>query len=102
MLYSTVTPIVVFLLALGESYLITRPIGGRRRHIAATLISLVLGTLCGFATATVVVSVSAALAGAFLGMMLAWRRRDPVVAPPREHERHKSSKRSHYHGERHA
>jgi uncharacterized membrane protein len=102
MLDSTVTPIVVFLLALGGSYLITRRIGGLRRHIAAMLISLVLGAVGGFATSTLVVSVSAALAGAFVGMMVAWRRLDPVVAPPRLHERHKSSKRSHYHGERHA
>jgi hypothetical protein len=102
MLYSIVTPIVVFLLGLGGSYLITRRIGGLRRHIAAMLISLVLGAVGGFATATMVVSVFAALAGAFVGMMVAWRRLDPVGAPARQHERHKSSKRSHYHGERHA
>jgi hypothetical protein len=100
--YSIVTPIVVFLLALGASYLITRRIGGLRRQIAAMLISLVLGAVGGLATAMLVVSVSAALAGAFVGMMVAWRRLDPVVAPARQHERHKSSKRSHYHGERHA
>jgi hypothetical protein len=35
MLYSIVTPILILLLALGASYFITRPIGDRRRHVAA-------------------------------------------------------------------
>jgi hypothetical protein len=101
MLYSIITPVAVFLLALGASYLINRWIGGLRRHIAAMLISVVLGAVGGLATAMLVVSISAALAGALLGIVLAWRRLDPVVAPARQHERNKSSKRSHYHGERH-
>ena len=35
MLYSIIMPVVVFLLALGASYFITRPIGDRRRQVAA-------------------------------------------------------------------
>ena len=39
MLYLIITQVVVFLLALGACYLITRPIGDARRYISATLIS---------------------------------------------------------------
>lgn|SRR4051794_31801715 len=102
MLFSIATPIVVFVVAFGASYLITRPIGGLRRHIAATVLSLGLGAASGFATATIAICVLAALAGAFLGMVVSWRRRDPALTPPQQRERHQNSKRSHYHGERHA
>ena len=71
-------PSVVFLLALVASYAITRPIGDLRRHMAATILSMALGTVGGFATANMVASVSAALAGAFVGMLVAWRRRSPM------------------------
>jgi hypothetical protein len=101
MLYSIVMPVFVFLLALGASYLITRPIGDARRYISATLISLGLGIVGGLATATMAISVSASLAGAVLGMVLGSRRRNPL-APPQEHERHQSAKRSHYHAAKHA
>ncbi len=94
--HSIVTPIVVFLLALAASYLITRPVGGVRRHVAATLISLALGGVGGFATAAIALCVTAALSGAFLAMMISWRRRNPLEGP-HSAERHESSKRSHYH-----
>ena len=67
MLHLILINIAVFLLALGGSYAITRPIGDRRRHIAAILLSAALGTIGGLVTANMVVSVSAALGGAFLG-----------------------------------
>jgi hypothetical protein len=97
MLYSIVTPIVVLLLALGSSYAITRPIGDRRRHIAATLVSLALGTTGGFLTENMAVSAFAALAGAFVGMMVAWRRRNPIgeVRTQSKSRRH-SARRPHY------
>ena len=98
MLYSTVTPIIVFLLALAVSYFITRPIGDRRRHIAATILSVALGTLGGFVIANMAVSVFAALAGAFFGMMAAWRRRNSLSNPQTQPtSRRQSSRRSHYH-----
>jgi hypothetical protein len=99
MLYSTVTLVIVFSLALAGSYLITRPIGDRRRHIAATILSAALGTLGGFLIANMAVSVFAALAGAFLGMMAAWRRRNPLGKPQTQPtSRLQISRRSHYHG----
>ena len=101
MLYSIVTPVFVFLLALGSSYLITRPIGDARRYISATLISVGLGIVGGLATATIAIAVSASLAAAILGMMLASRRRTPAAAPQKS-ERHQTAKRSHYHAAKHA
>ena len=97
MLHSLITPIAVFLFALGASYAITRPIGDIRRHIAATLLSVALGTIGGFATANMVASVSAALAGVFVGMMVAWRRRTPLGNPPAQSKtRQHRSRRPHY------
>ena len=99
MLYSIVTPIVVFLLALGASYFITRPIGDRRRHIAAAILSVALGTIGGFLVANMVVAISLALGGAFLGMMLAWRRRNPLGEPQTQSKpRRQTSRRLYYHG----
>ena len=103
MLYSIVTPILVFLLALAVSYFITRPIGDNRRHIAAALISLACGVIGGFLEANMGVSVSAALGGAFVGMMIAWRRRNPLEQPQTQLKaRRHSSRRSHYHDHRRA
>ena len=99
MLYSIVTPIVVFLLALGASYFITRPIGDRRRHIAAAILSVALGTIGGFLVANMLIAISVALGGAFLGMMLAWRRRNPLGEPQTQSKpRRQTSRRSYYHG----
>lgn len=99
MLYSIITPIVVLLLALGSSYFITRPIGDSRRHIAAAILSAALGTIGGFVIANMVVAISAALGGAFLGMMIAWRRRNPLGEPPTQSKpRRQTSRRSYYHG----
>ena len=99
MLYSIVTPIIVLLLALGSSYFITRPIGDRRRHIAAVLLSVAWGTIGGFVIANMMVAVSAALGGSFLGMMIAWRRRNPLGEPPTQSKpRRQTSRRSYYHG----
>ena len=97
MLHSIIIPIAIFLVALGGSYAITRPIGDRRRYIASTLLSMALGTIGGFVTANMVVSVSAALGGAFLGMMIAWRRRNPLAEPQTQSKsRKQNSKRPHY------
>jgi hypothetical protein len=94
---SILTPIVVFLLALGVSYFITRPIGDGRRHIAAALLSLALGTIGGFVTANMVISVSAAFGGAFVGMMSAWRRRNPLGDQQTQSKpRRQSLRRPHY------
>ncbi len=97
MLYSIVTPVVVFLLTLAVSYFVTRPIGDRRRHIAAAFISLACGVIGGFLEANMGVSVFAALGGAFAGMMIAWRRRNPIgehqtLSKPRK----QGSRRPHY------
>jgi uncharacterized iron-regulated membrane protein len=95
MLFSIVTPIAVFVLALGASYVITRPIGDLRRHIAATVLSLAMGTIGGFITASMVISFFAALSGAFVGIIVAWRRRNPVGEPQvRSNPQWHSSKRS--------
>ena len=101
MLYSIVMAASVFLLALGASYLITRPIGDARRYISATLICVGLGIVGGLATATIAISVSASLAAAVLGMMFASRRRNPLPTL-QAHEKHRSAKRSHYHAAKHA
>jgi membrane associated rhomboid family serine protease len=97
MLYSIVTPIAVLLLALAASYFITRPIGDLRRHIAATLLSVACGVIGGFLAANMGLSVFAALAGAFVGMMLAWRRRNPIGEPKTETKaRRHGVRRPHY------
>jgi hypothetical protein len=57
MLCSILTPIVVFLLSLGSSYFITRPIGDNRRHIAAVVIGLAFGVIGGVVIANMAVSV---------------------------------------------
>jgi membrane associated rhomboid family serine protease len=97
MLYSIATPLIVLLLALGASYAITRPIGDNRRHIAAALISLACGVIGGFLEANMGVSVSAALGGAFVGMMIAWRRRNPLGKQQTQSKpRKQGSRRPHY------
>jgi hypothetical protein len=98
MLHAILIPIAVFLLALGTSYAITRPIGDSRRYIASTIFSVGLGTIGGFVATDMFVGLGAALAGAFLGMMIAWRRRNPLSEPPRERSkaRRQSSRRPHY------
>lgn len=84
MLHSIFIPIAVFLFALGTSYAVTRPIGDSRRYIASTVLSVALGTIGGFVAADMAVSLSAAVAGAFIGMMVAWRRRNPLSAAPQQ------------------
>jgi hypothetical protein len=97
MLYSIVTPILVFLFALGASYFITRPIGDRRRHTAAAILSVALGTIGGFLMANMAVAMSVALGGAFLGMMIAWRQRNPLTEPHTQSKsRKENSRRPHY------
>ena len=97
MLYSIIMPVVVFLLALGASYFITRPIGDRRRQVAAAILSVALGTIGGFLVANMVVAISVALGGAFLGVMIAWRRRNPLAEPQTQSKpRKENSRRSHY------
>jgi membrane associated rhomboid family serine protease len=97
MLYSVVTPMVVLLSALAVSYAITRPIGDMRRHIAAILLSLALSTIGGFVTTNMGVSVIAALGGAFVGIMLAWRRRHPLrQLETHSRPKHQDSRRPHY------
>jgi len=99
MLYSILTPIVVFLLSLGSSYFITRPIGDIRRHIAAVVISLACGVIGGVVIANMAVSVCVALGTAFVGMMIAWRQRNPLTDPKAQSKpRHQNARRSHYHG----
>jgi len=107
MLLSTITPIVVLSLALGTSYVITRPIGDRRRYIAAMLVILALGFVGGVIggvlqqaalETTLVISVVATVVGGFIGMVLAWRRRKPVEQPQTQSKpRQQSTRRSHYH-----
>jgi len=95
--YSVVMPIAMFLLALAVSNAVTPPIGDVRRHIAAALLSLALGATGGFVTAEMAVSVFVAFGGAFVGMMLAWRR----PHPPQQREtqcrpKHQASRRPRY------
>ena len=45
--FSTMTPILVLLLAAVVSYAVTRPIGDIRRHVAAVLVSVAMGVLGG-------------------------------------------------------
>ena len=95
--HSIIIPIAVLLLALGVSYAVTRPIGDRRRYIASTLFSMALGTIGGFVTTKMAVSLCVALAGAFIGIMVAWRRRNPLAEPQTlSKSRKQNSKRPHY------
>ena len=56
-----------------------------------------LGTIGGFLVANMVVEISIALGGAFLGMMFAWRRRNPLAEPQTQSKpRKEDSRRSHY------
>jgi hypothetical protein len=106
MLYSIVTPIAVLLLALGASYAITRPIGDGRRHILALLVSLALGVVGAVAVGAFheaaydtafLVTLVAAIVGATMGMVLAWRRRNPLEQPQTQSKtRRQSSRRPHY------
>jgi hypothetical protein len=94
---SILTPIIVFLLAAGSSYAITRPIGDRRRLIAAAILSVALGAIGGFVVANMPVSICVALGGGFLGMMIAWRRRNPLAEPQTQSKpRKENSRRPHY------
>ena len=106
MLDSLITPIAVFLFAMGASYAITRPVGDTRRHIAAVLVSLALGVVGGviggvlqeaaFETA-LAISVTASVVGASIGMVLAWRQRHPVEQPQTQSKpQRQSSRRPHY------
>jgi ribose/xylose/arabinose/galactoside ABC-type transport system permease subunit len=105
--FSTMTPILVLLLAALVSYAITRPIGDIRRHVAAVLVSVAMGVLGGVIQGIVqeaaretalVISLTAALMGAVAGMLLAWRRRNPVEQPQRQSKvRRKDSRDPHYH-----
>jgi uncharacterized iron-regulated membrane protein len=99
MLYSILTPIVVFRLSLGSSYFITRPIGDIRRHIAAVVISLACGVIGGVVAANMIVPVCVALGATVIGMMIAWRRRNRLTKPQGQSKpRHQRARRSHYHG----
>jgi uncharacterized membrane protein YeaQ/YmgE (transglycosylase-associated protein family) len=108
MLHSIIIPIAVLLLALGGSYAVTRPIGDLRRHIVAVLVSLALGFVgavigdvlqrAAFETA-LAISIIAAVLGGIIGMVLAWRRRNPGEQPQSQSKsRPQSSRSSHYHG----
>ncbi len=83
-MYATLlTPPIVFVTALGVSYVITRPIGNVRRCIGAILVSLLLGAIgSGIDAAaheawpyTSMMPVIWALVGSGLGVVLAWHRR---------------------------
>lgn len=83
MLNSIIIP-AVFFLALVVAYAMTRPIGDTRRLIASTSLSAGLGALGGFIASDMVVPLCSALAGAAIGMVLAWYRRNPSSVPRRE------------------
>jgi predicted membrane-bound spermidine synthase len=103
----SIIALVALLFALGMSYVITRPIGDRRRHVAALLVAIALGFIAGvtggvtheaaFETAFVT-CVLAAFIGALIGMALAWR----LHHPPEEQQaqsrprRQSGSRRPHY------
>jgi uncharacterized membrane protein YoaK (UPF0700 family) len=104
--FSTITPILVLLLAGVASYAVTRRIGHLRRQIGALLVSLALGLVGGvigavlheaaFGTA-LIISVIAAVVGDFTGMVLAWRRRHPAERPQTQSKpRRQNSRRPHY------
>jgi len=97
MLNSIIIP-AVFFLALVASYAITRPIGDTRRLIASTILSAGLGAIGGFIASDMVVGLCSALAGAVIGTVLAWYRRNRSSAPPREplKPRRWTARRSHY------
>jgi uncharacterized membrane protein YeaQ/YmgE (transglycosylase-associated protein family) len=103
---SIVTPIVVFLLAAAASYTIARPIGDGRRHVGALLVSLALGVVgavtvgalreAAYETAFLITLV-AAIVGATMGMVLAWRRRNPLEQPQTQSKpRRQNTRRPHY------
>ncbi len=98
MLHSIIILSAMFFVTAGISYAITRPIGDNRRYIAVILLSAGLGIIAGFVVSDMVVALCSALAGAFIGMMIAWRRRNPAAEPPREPDkvRRSSSRRPHY------
>lgn len=107
MLQSIITPIAVLLLALVASYATTRPIGDLRRHIAAVLVVLALsfigavigGVLQRAAFDTeLAISASAAVLGGIIGIVLAWRWRNPMEPQTQPKLRQQNSRRSHYHG----
>ena len=108
MLQSIITPVAVLLLAVGASYATTRPIGDLRRHIAAMLMILALGFIgaviggvlqeAAFDTA-LAISVIAAVLGGIIGMVLAWRGRNPGEQPQSQSKSSRHRWRSsHYHG----
>ena len=104
--FSTMTPILVLLLAALVSYAVTRPIGDIRRHVAAVLVSVAMGVLGGVIQGVVqeaaretavVISLTAALMGAVAGMLLAWRQH-PLEQPQTQSKaRRKDPRLSHYH-----
>jgi len=96
---TSITAVVVMLLALGAAYVITRPIGDRRRHIAATMLAGAVGIISGFITNEMTFYVSAALVSAAAGMILAWRARNPAIPPKVQTKpRRSSSRKPHYRG----
>jgi hypothetical protein len=112
---STLTPLIVFLLAIVASYAITRPIGYVRRYIGALLVSLLLGAAGGALEATVFGSASqfaiaipiiAPVVGCCIGSAFAWRRRIlPLMRSSPEPHRSRTkqaSSRWHDHGARRA
>src|SRR5262249_15086368 len=96
MLNSIIIPNAVFLLALGASYAITRPIGDARRLIASTSLSAGLGARGGFIASDMGIPLCSALAGAIIGMVLAWHRRNPSSAPRREPDNPRRWRGPHY------
>ena len=98
-MWLSIIALVVVLLALGGSYAITRPIGDRRRHIAATTLAVAVGIISGFITNEMKFYVSAALISAVAGMALAWRARNPAIPPEAQAKpRRSSSRKPHYRG----
>jgi TctA family transporter len=103
---SALIPILVLLLTAASSYTITRPIGDGRRHIWALLVSLALGVVGAVTVgalheatyeAAFLVTLVAAIVGATLGMIMAWRRRSPIEQPQTQSKpRRQSSRRPHY------
>jgi uncharacterized membrane protein YeaQ/YmgE (transglycosylase-associated protein family) len=103
---SIVTPSVVLLLAAAASYAITRPIGNGRRHSSALLVSLALGVVGALTIAALheatyeaafLFTLVAAIVGATMGMILAWRQRSSLEQPKTQSKRRRqSSRRPHY------
>ena len=103
---SILTPIIVFLLAAGSSYAITRPIGNSRRHVGALVVVLALGFIGGviggvfqaiaFETA-LAISVGSSALGGLIGVLIAWRQRNPLQQPQSQSKpQRQSSRRPHY------